>query len=72
TETAKAYHAVQDLIFTANMGNSDDLKQWQDQIEDILANLSSLSQLRTPVAQFAQEHWSWQKTGARYWHLLDQ
>ncbi|MGK7931633.1 MAG: glycosyltransferase family 4 protein [Microcystaceae cyanobacterium] len=72
TETAKAYHAVQDIILTANLGNANDLQQWRDKIAEILAESSILSQLRTPVAKFAQEHWSWQKTAQRYWTLFER
>lgn len=71
TETAKAYHAVEEMILTANLDTENDLSQWQDKTKEILSNFPAISQLRTSVAKFALEHWSWQQTSFRYWKILE-
>jgi glycosyltransferase involved in cell wall biosynthesis len=60
TETAKACLAAESLIFSQTVESDDVVQYWSAGIREILQDHAKLTQLRTTVADFAQQYWNWQ------------
>lgn len=45
--------------------------RWARRLSEMRENPHRLRALRSEVAKFAQEHWSWERTAAEYAKLLD-
>lgn len=70
SETAQACLAAQSLIFSEIVEAGDVIEHWSQGIREILQNPAKLTQLRTTVANFAQQYWSWQQTADRYYEII--
>ncbi|MDJ0842677.1 glycosyltransferase family 4 protein [Crocosphaera sp.] len=71
SETAKACTAAQHLILSEAVEVEDVIGLWSTKISNILDDLSYLSDLREPVADFAQQYWSWTKCSQEYYQIFE-
>ncbi len=66
-EVAKAYPEAESLMFAAEVETSDAINNWSKKIEYLLDHPIEVSELRSQVAIFAQEHWSWKDCAENYY-----
>lgn len=62
---------ARNLMLVENVGASDTAARWARRLSELRENSHRLLALRSEVAKFAQEHWSWESTAAEYAKLLD-
>lgn len=71
SETAKACTAAQHLILSEAVEVENVTELWSTKINHILEDVSYLSELRQPVADFAEKYWSWTKCSQEYYHIFE-
>jgi glycosyltransferase involved in cell wall biosynthesis len=71
-ETAEGYSAAQQLMFSEAVDSKDAVTRWTEKLEHILQENSTLTALRPKVAQFAQQHWCWQKCSQKYLKIFQE
>lgn len=59
------------LMFVEKVGGTDTAARWTRRLSELLEDPHRLQALRSEVAKFAREHWSWEGTAAEYARLLD-
>lgn len=72
SETAQAYPAVKHLMFWEPVETKDTLERWSTTIQGFIQNPSPLADLRTKVAEFTQQHWSWQNCSKQYEQIFQE
>lgn len=70
-DTAAGCSAASLLMFVEKVGGDDTASRWARRLSELHENPHRLLALRSEVAKFAQEHWSWKRTAAEYAKLLD-
>ncbi len=71
-ETAEGYSAAKELMFSEEVESKEAVARWIEKIEHILQQSSTLTTLRPQVAQFAQQHWCWQKCSQKYFQVFQE
>ncbi|MGD2182148.1 glycosyltransferase family 4 protein [Lusitaniella coriacea] len=72
SETAQAYSRAAHLMVACEVEGTDVIERWSEKIQQFLEKGSTQTQLRTDVADFAREHWSWNKTAVRYCEIFEK
>ena len=70
TETAAGAPEAGELLLAEPVGDAGTAARWAARIEALLGAPAVLQGLRPRVAAFARQHWSWERTAARYAELL--
>lgn len=70
-ETAAGCPDARHLMLVEHVGAADTVTRWTRRLSAIRGNATQLADLRSPVAKYAHEHWSWESAAARYAELLD-
>jgi glycosyltransferase involved in cell wall biosynthesis len=70
TETAAGCPAARDVLLRETTGSKDSAERWRAHIEALIASPATLEGMRSRVAAFAREHWSWDRTTERYGQIL--
>jgi glycosyltransferase involved in cell wall biosynthesis len=70
-ETAAGCPDARHLMLVEPVGTADTVARWTRRLSDTLGNPTQLASLRSAVAKFAHEHWSWESAAARYAELFD-
>jgi glycosyltransferase involved in cell wall biosynthesis len=65
-ETAVALSGLSDLVFSADAESKEAVTIWKAKLRVIIERPSALTDLRTRVADYARNEWSWQKCAATY------
>ena len=65
-DTAEAIDAPSGLVFTCRVGGAGTADDWEQVLRHILSDRKQLSNIRTPVADFARSRWSWETCAASY------
>jgi glycosyltransferase involved in cell wall biosynthesis len=69
-EVAHAYPEAKSLMFAAEVETSDAIANWFEKIEHLLNDPIEISELRSQVYIFAQEHWSWKDCAESYYKIF--
>ena len=72
SETAMAYSAANHLLFSAQVEGDDVTKKWIAKIEEILMNQNLLFKLRPQIAEFARDHWCWNRSIEQYYKIIER
>jgi glycosyltransferase involved in cell wall biosynthesis len=59
------------LMLVEKVGAGDTAARWARRLSELRENPHRLLALRSEVAKFSREHWSWESTAAEYAKLLD-
>lgn len=70
-ETAAGCPAARPLILVEPVGTSDAAARWTRRLSELRDEPERLRGLRSEVANFARDQWSWQTTTAKYAELLE-
>lgn len=71
-DTAEAIDAPSGLVFTCRVGGAGTADDWEQVLRHILSDRKQLSNIRTPVADFARSRWSWKTCAASYSKLYNE
>lgn len=71
SETAQAYSRAAHLMVACEV-EGDVIEQWSEKIQQFLEKGLTQTQLRTNVAEFAREHWRWDKTAVKYCDIFEE
>jgi glycosyltransferase involved in cell wall biosynthesis len=71
-ETAHAYSAAKQLMFSEEVEAADTVERWTSKIEELLQNPSALAAIRPQVAEFARQHWCWQSCAEKYFQIFQE
>jgi glycosyltransferase involved in cell wall biosynthesis len=69
-ETASGSPHASAVLLAEPTGSADTAERWASRLQALLASPQALQALRPQSAQFAREHWSWDRCAARYAELL--
>ncbi len=71
-ESANQYPQLEGLIFSASVNTSYSDDEWFKKMDAIISNREYLHDLRSKVAEFAYNNWSWLKTASLYHQLFQK
>lgn len=69
-EVAASYPAGKHLMLSEPVNGGNVVERWSSRIETIMKDMTMLGQMRRPVSEFAQYHWSWNSCGDAYWGVF--
>lgn len=70
-EVAQAYPLAELLMLSVEVETLDAIARWSEKIEDCLNHPTEISEIRTQVSRFAQQHWNWKNCAEKYYKIFE-